>query len=215
MQLCNNSMRIMHTYVLGNGAYTIMDRLRILIAEDDPLVAVTLSDQLDELGHQVVAVASDGEEAVCMTRDAQPDLVMLDIKMPNRDGISAAEEIGREFDIPILMLTAYNDRPLVLRAAEAGALAYLLKPVASNELHAALSLALARHTDKQMLRREVAKLEETLAEREMIDRAKAILIERVGLSENEAYARMRQKAREKRIKMAQVAQMIIAAEEFL
>jgi AmiR/NasT family two-component response regulator len=192
-----------------------MDTLRILLAEDDPLVAVTLSDQLNELGHHVVAVASDGEEAVSMARHVHPDLVMLDIKMPNKDGISAAEEIGREFDIPILMLTAYNDRPLVLRAAEAGALAYLLKPVASNELNAALSVALARHGDRQDLRNEVAKLEETLAERELIDRAKAILIERVGLSENEAYSRMRQKAREKRIKMAQVAQMIIAAEEFL
>jgi AmiR/NasT family two-component response regulator len=192
-----------------------MDTLRILIAEDDPLVAVTLSDQLSELGHEVVAVASDGEEAATMTRQEQPDLVMLDIKMPNRDGISAAEEISREFDLPILMLTAYSDRPLVLRAAEAGALAYLLKPVASNELAAALSLALARHKEKQQLRDEVAKLETTLAEREMIDRAKAILMDRVGLSENEAYARMRQRAREKRVKMVQVAQMIIAAEEFL
>ncbi len=192
-----------------------MAPLRILIAEDDPLVAVTLTDQLDELGHDVIAVASDGEEAVTMVREDQPDIVLLDIKMPNRDGISAAEEISREFDLPILMLTAYSERPLVLRAAEAGALAYLLKPVAVEELSAALSLALARHKDKEALRSEVEKLAESLHERETIDQAKAILMQRVGLSENEAYSRMRQRAREKRVKMVQIAQTIIAAEEFL
>ncbi|MDP9310077.1 MAG: response regulator [Chloroflexota bacterium] len=192
-----------------------MAPLRILIAEDDPLVAVTLTDQLDELGHDVIAVASDGEEAVAMVREDRPDIVILDIKMPNRDGISAAEEIAQEFDLPILMLTAYSERPLVLRAAEAGALAYLLKPVAAEELSAALRLALARHKEKEALRSEVEKLAESLHERETIDKAKAILMERVGLSENEAYSRMRQRAREKRVKMVQVAQTIIAAEEFL
>lgn len=192
-----------------------MAPLRILIAEDDPLVAVTLTDQLDELGHDVIAVASDGEEAVTMVREDRPDIVILDIKMPNRDGISAAEEITQEFDLPILMLTAYSERPLVLRAAEAGALAYLLKPVAAEELSAALRLALARHKEKEALRSEVEKLAESLHERETIDKAKAILMERVGLSENEAYSRMRQRAREKRVKMVQVAQTIIAAEEFL
>lgn len=192
-----------------------MQRLRILIAEDDPLVAVTLSDQLTELGHDVIAVASDGEEAVTMARQDRPDIAILDIKMPNRDGISAAEEITREFDLPILMLTAYSDRPLVLRAAEAGALAYLLKPVAAEELSASLALALARHKDKELLRSEIERLEDTLHERETIDKAKSILMERVGLSENDAYSRMRQRAREKRVKMVQVAQTIIAAEEFL
>ena len=192
-----------------------MQRLRILIAEDDPLVAVTLSDQLAELGHDVIAVASDGEEAVTMARQEQPDIAILDIKMPNRDGISAAEEISREFDLPILMLTAYSERPLVMRAAEAGALAYLLKPVAAEELSASLALALARHKDKEALRSEIERLEDTLHERETIDKAKSILMERVGLSENDAYSRMRQRAREKRVKMVQVAQTIIAAEEFL
>lgn len=192
-----------------------MQRLRILIAEDDPLVAVTLSDQLAELGHDVIAVASDGEEAVTMAHEDRPDIAILDIKMPNRDGISAAEEITREFDLPILMLTAYSDRPLVLRAAEAGALAYLLKPVAAEELSASLALALARHKDKEALRSEIERLEDTLHERETIDKAKSILMERVGLSENDAYSRMRQRAREKRVKMVQVAQTIIAAEEFL
>ena len=192
-----------------------MDRLRILVAEDDPLVAVTLSDQLAELGHDVIAVASDGEEAVTMARQEDPDIAILDIKMPNRDGISAAEEITRDLDLPILMLTAYSERPLVMRAAEAGALAYLLKPVAAEELAASLSLALARHREKELLRSEIEKLEETLHERETIDKAKAILMERVGLNENEAYSRMRQRAREKRVKMVQVAQTIIAAEEFL
>ena len=192
-----------------------MAPLRILLAEDDPLVAVTLTDQLSELGHDVVAVASDGEEAVTMARDVRPDIAILDIKMPNRDGISAAEEISHDIDLPIIMLTAYSERALVLRAAEAGALAYLLKPVAVEELAASISLALARHKDKVALSSDIAKLEESLHERETIDKAKSILMQRVGLSENEAYSRMRQRAREKRVKMVQVAQTIIAAEEFL
>ncbi len=192
-----------------------MAGLRVLIAEDDPLVAVTLSDQLSELGHTVVAVASDGQEAIDMARREHPEIALLDIKMPNVDGISAAEHIGSQFDIPMLMLTAYSDRPLVLRAAEAGALGYLLKPVSSEELAANLALAMARHREKQALKEEAGRLEETLAERALIDRAKAILMERVGLNEEDAYSRIRQRAREKRVKMAVVAQTIIAAEEFL
>ena len=192
-----------------------MAGLRVLIAEDDPLVAVTLSDQLSELGHIVVAVASDGQEAIDMARRERPEIALLDIKMPNVDGITAAEQIGAQFDIPMLMLTAYSDRPLVLRAAEAGALGYLLKPISAEELAANISLAMARHHEKQMLKQEADRLEETLAERTLIDRAKQILMERVGLSEEEAYSRIRQRAREKRVKMSVVAQTIIAAEEFL
>lgn len=192
-----------------------MAGLRVLIAEDDPLVAITLSDQLAELGHTVAAVASDGQEAIDMAKRDRPEIALLDIKMPNVDGITAAEQISAELDIPIIMLTAYSDRPLVLRAAEAGALNYLLKPVSSDELAANLALAMARHREKQALKDEAGRLEETLEERKLIDRAKTILMERVGLSENEAYARIRQRAREKRVKMAQVAQTIIAAEEFL
>ena len=192
-----------------------MAGLRVLIAEDDPLVAITLSDQLAELGHTVTAVASDGQEAIDMATREPPELALLDIKMPNVDGITAAEQISAQVDIPMLMLTAYSDRPLVLRAAEAGALGYLLKPISSEELAANISLAVHRHREKLALKGEVARLEETLAERALIDRAKAILIERVHLTEDEAYSRIRQKARERRVKMAVVAQTIIAAEEFL
>ena len=192
-----------------------MAGLRVLIAEDDPLVAITLSDQLAELGHTVIAVASDGQEAIDMVTREPPELALLDIKMPNVDGIAAAEQISAQVDIPMLMLTAYSDRPLVIRAAEAGALGYLLKPISSEELAANISLAVHRHREKLALKHEVARLEETLAERALIDRAKTILMERVGLSEDEAYSRIRQKARERRVKMAVVAQTIIAAEEFL
>ena len=108
-----------------------MAGLRVLIAEDDPLVAVTLSDQLAELGHTVIAVASDGQEAIDMVMREPPELALLDIKMPNVDGISAAEQIAAQVDIPMLMLTAYSDRPLVIRVSEAGALGYLLKPFSS------------------------------------------------------------------------------------
>lgn len=192
-----------------------MAGLRVLIAEDDPLVAITLSDQLAELGHLVTAVASDGQEAIDMATREPPEIVLLDIKMPNVDGISAAEQIGAQLDIPMLMLTAYSDRPLVLRAAEAGALGYLLKPVSSEELAANINLAVQRHREKQALKHEVTRLEDTLAERALIDKAKSILMKQVGLTEEEAYSRIRQKARERRVKMAIVAQTIIAAEEFL
>lgn len=192
-----------------------MAGLRVLIAEDDPLVSISLSDQLDELGHTVVAVASDGQEAIDMALREKPEVALLDIKMPNVDGITAAEAIAAQMDIPMLMLTAYSERHLVLRAAEAGALAYLLKPVSAEELAANLRLVVNRHREKLILKNELNRLEETLAERTMIDRAKAILMDRVGLSEDEAYSRIRQKARERRVKMAVVAQTIIAAEEFL
>src|SRR5919199_4796763 len=142
-----------------------MAGLRVLIAEDDPLVAVTLSDQLSELGHTVVAVASDGQEAIDMAKRDRPEIALLDIKMPNVDGITAAEQIGAELDIPMIMLTAYSDRPLVLRAAEAGALGYLLQPVSAEELAANIALATARHREKLMLKQEADRLEETLAER--------------------------------------------------
>lgn len=192
-----------------------MTGLRVLIAEDDPLVSISLSDQLDELGHTVVAVASDGQEAIDMALREKPEVALLDIKMPNVDGISAAEAIGAQLDIPMLMLTAYSERHLVLRAAEAGALAYLLKPVSAEELAANLRLVVSRHREKLALKDELNRLEETLAERTLIDRAKSILMDRVGLTEDEAYSRIRQKARERRVKMAVVAQTIIAAEEFL
>ncbi len=192
-----------------------MAGLRILIAEDDPLVSISLSDQLDELGHTVVAVASDGQEAIDMALREKPEVALLDIKMPNVDGITAAEAIAAQLDIPMLMLTAYSERHLVLRAAEAGALAYLLKPVSAEELAANLRLVVSRHREKLLLKDEANKLEETLLERTLIDRAKAILMDRVNLSEDEAYSRIRQKARERRVKMAVVAQTIIAAEEFL
>lgn len=192
-----------------------MAGLRVLIAEDDPLVAVTLSDQLSELGHAVVAVASDGQEAIDMARRERPELAVLDIKMPNVDGITAAEQINAQLDIPILMLTAYSDRPLVLRAADAGALGYLLKPISIEELAAEIAIAVARYREKQALKQEADRLEETLAERELIDRAKAVLMKHVGLTEDEAYSRIRQTAREKRVKMVAVAQQILAAEEFL
>lgn len=192
-----------------------MELLRVLVAEDDPLVAISLTDQLGALGHTVVAVASDGEEAIEMATRERPDVAILDIKMPRVDGITAAEQIVAQQDMPILMLTAYNDRNLVLRAAEAGAMGYLLKPSSQEALAAALRMAVGRHREKKALEQQVHQLEETLAERELIDKAKAILMNRVGLSEEEAYSRMRQRAREKRMKMVMVAQTIIAAEEFL
>lgn len=192
-----------------------MTPLRVLVAEDDPMVVISLTDQLAAMGHHVVGVASDGQEAIELAARLRPDIALLDIKMPRVDGIEAAERIGAEHDMPMLMLTAYNDRQLVMRAADAGALGYLLKPATTESLTAAMTMALARHREKQQLQQQVQQLEETLAERTLIDKAKAILMHRVNLSEEEAYSRMRQRAREKRIKMASVAQTIIAAEEFL
>lgn len=192
-----------------------MAAIRILIAEDNDLVSLTLEDQLKGLGYEVVGIARTGTEAVMLASRLKPDLVIMDIRMPEMDGTEATARIRDQTGIPVVMLTAFADKETIRRAEAAGALAYLVKPVNEQELPPAITIALARHREIQNLRNENLELQEALEARKLIERAKGILMQRLGLSERDAYERLRQRARDKRTKMKDIAQAIIEAEEQL
>lgn len=188
---------------------------RILVAEDNDLVALTLEEQLKGLGYDVIGVARTGAEAVDLANRLGPDLIIMDIRMPEMEGTEAANRINQQRATPILMLTAYTDRDTIRKAEQAGALGYLVKPVNEADLSPAINIALARFRELQTLRNQVHELEESLEARKLIERAKGILMQRLGLSERDAYERLRQRARDKRAKMKDIALAIIEAEELL
>jgi response regulator NasT len=192
-----------------------MAATRILVAEDNDLVLLTLEEQLKDLGYDVVGLARTGTEAVALAQRLHPDVIIMDIRMPEMDGTEAAMRIRNNRPVPIIMLTAYADKETVRKAEAAGALAYLVKPVNENELPPAINIALARFKEIQDLQSEVSELQESLESRKLVERAKGILMQRLGLSERDAYERLRQRARDKRIKMKDIAQAIIEAEELL
>jgi response regulator NasT len=188
---------------------------RILIAEDNDLVSLTLEEQLKGLGYDVIGIARTGTEAVSLAGRLKPDLIIMDIRMPEMEGTEAAARIRDQLALPIIMLTAYADKDTIRKAEAAGALAYLVKPVNENELPPAINIALARHRELQHLRSENLELQDALEARKLIERAKGILMQRLGLNERDAYERLRQRARDKRAKMKDIAQAIIEAEELL
>jgi response regulator NasT len=192
-----------------------MDTLRILIADDESIRLLSLRAQLVVLGHRVVAEASTGEEAVHLAASTQPDLAILDIKMPLVDGIEAAERITQARPIPIILLTAYSEAQLVERAAQAHISAYLMKPVSEEDLLPAITLALTRFKQFQALRQEVADLREALEARKLIERAKGILMRRLNLTEDEAFRRLQRQSQEGNRKLAQVAEAIVVADQML
>jgi AmiR/NasT family two-component response regulator len=192
-----------------------MDSLRILIADDESIRLLSLRAQLAALGHRVVAEASTGEEAVAFAVSTQPDLAILDIKMPLVDGIEAAERITQARPIPIILLTAYSEAQLVERAAQANISAYLMKPVSEEDLLPALTLALTRFKQFQALRREVVDLREALEARKVIEKAKGILMRRLDLTEEEAFRRLQRQSQEGNRKLAQVAEAIVVADQML
>ncbi|NOK60631.1 MAG: response regulator [Chloroflexi bacterium AL-W] len=192
-----------------------MAATRILVAEDNDLVALTLEEQLKGLGYDVIAIARTGTEAVDLASRLSPDLVIMDIRMPEIEGTEAASRINQKQRTPIIMLTAYTDRDTIRRAEAAGALGYLVKPVNETELTPAINIAMARFKDIEALRHQVGELEDSLEARKLIERAKGILMQRLGLSERDAYERLRHRARDKRAKMKDIAQAIIEAEELL
>jgi response regulator NasT len=192
-----------------------METLRILIADDESIRLLSLRKQLAALGHNVVAEASTGDEAVSQAASALPDLAILDIKMPVMDGIEAAEKITQARPIPIILLTAYDEAQLVERAAQANIAAYLMKPVAEEDLLPAITLALARFRQFQALRQEVADLREALEARKTIERAKGILMRRLNLTEEEAFRRLQKQSQDSNRKLAQVAEAIVVADQFL
>jgi len=192
-----------------------VEPLRILIADDESIRLLSLRRQLTTLGHKVIAEASTGNEAVALAASAQPDLAILDIKMPVMDGIEAAEQITQAHPIPIILLTAYNETQLVERAAQANISAYLMKPVAEEDLLPAITLALTRFRQFQALRQEVADLREALEARKIIERAKGILMRRLSLTEEEAFRRLQKQSQDTNRRLAQVAEAIVVADQML
>jgi response regulator NasT len=190
-----------------------MTTTRILIADDNELVALTLEEQLKGLGYHVVGVASSGAEAVSLASRLKPDVIIMDFRMPEMDGTEAATRILKEYHVPILMLTAYADPETIRKAEQAGAMGYLVKPINENDLPPAINIALAGFEEMQTLRTEVTELQDALEARKMIERAKGILMKRLNLNERDAYERLRQRARDRRVKMKDIAQSIIEAEE--
>jgi two-component system, response regulator PdtaR len=165
--------------------------MRILVAEDETIIRLDLKSLLERAGFEVCAEARDGVEAVELARETKPDLAVLDVKMPRLDGIEAARTILDERPIPIVMVTAYGQEELVSRAVEAGVFGYLVKPFREQDLLPAIHTARARHEELAALRDEAESLAEALAARKAIERAKGLLMEREGLSEQEAFARLR------------------------
>jgi two-component system, response regulator PdtaR len=185
-------------------------RLRILIAEDETIIRLDLRDVLERAGHDVCAEARDGEEAVTLAHDEQPELAILDVKMPRLDGIEAARRILAERPIPIVMLTAYGQDELVARAVEAGVFGYLVKPFRETDLLPAIQTARARHAELEAMRDEAESLTEALATRKVVERAKGILMEREGLSENDAFVRLRRASQSSGRPLRVVAEAVIA-----
>jgi AmiR/NasT family two-component response regulator len=176
---------------------------RILVAEDEALIRLDLVEMLTEAGYEVVGQATNGVEAVTLAKELKPDLAILDVKMPELDGISAAQEI---IEIsPVLMLTAFSQKELVERARDAGVMAYVVKPFSIGDLTPAIEIAISRHLQMRTLREEVADLYERLETRKIIDRAKGILMKAMDLSEPEAFSWIQRSAMDRRLSMKEVA----------
>jgi AmiR/NasT family two-component response regulator len=184
--------------------------MKILIAEDETIIRLDLRALLENAGHEVVAEAKDGEEAVELARSTTPDIALLDVKMPRLDGIEAARRIIDERQIPIVMVTAYGEDELVSRAVEAGVFGYLVKPFRESDLLPAIRTARARHEELVALREEADSLSEALAARKSIERAKGLLMEREGLTEQAAFARLRKASQISGRPLKVVAEALIA-----
>ncbi|ATL26987.1 response regulator [Streptomyces formicae] len=182
---------------------------RVVIAEDEALIRLDLKEMLEEEGYSVVGEAGDGEKAVELAREHQPDLVILDVKMPVMDGISAAEKIAEESIAPVLMLTAFSQRDLVERARDAGAMAYLVKPFSKSDVVPAIEMAVSRFTELKTLEKEVADLSQRLETRKLVDRAKSVLQTEYGLTEPAAFRWIQKTSMDRRLSMQQVAEAVI------
>jgi len=184
-------------------------RARLLVAEDETLIRLDLVEMLVEAGYEVVAQASDGEQAVALSRELKPDLVMMDIRMPVLDGISAAEQIGKEKIAPVVMLTAFSQKELVERARDAGVMAYIVKPFTASDLAPAIEIARSRWVEMQALESEVADIAERLATRKVVDRAKGMLMTQLKISESEAFRWIQKTAMDRRLGMREVAEAVV------
>jgi response regulator NasT len=182
---------------------------RVLVAEDEALIRLDLVEMLREEGYEVVGEAGDGEQAVALAEELRPDLVILDVKMPKRDGIEAASDIARQRIAPVVILTAFSQRDLVERARDAGAMAYLVKPFAKRDLVPAVELAISRFSELQALETEVAGLTDRLETRKLIERAKGLLMAKQGMAEPEAFRWIQRTAMDRRTTMKAVAEVVV------
>jgi len=189
----------------------IMGKLRVLIADDDPIIRLDLKQMLENLDYDVVAEAGDGQQAVTLARDTKPDICILDVKMPVMDGIDAVHILTAENISPAILLTAYSDKELVDRAKEAGVFAYLVKPFKPSDLPPAMEVARCRYEQNATLNQEVQTLQDRLEARKLVDRAKGILMEEHSISETEAYRRIQLQSMNLRKSMKEVAEAIILA----
>ncbi|WP_086665352.1 ANTAR domain-containing response regulator [Lentzea kentuckyensis] len=182
---------------------------RVLVAEDEALIRLDLVEMLREEGYDVAGEAADGEEAIKLATELNPDLVILDVKMPKVDGIEAAQQIAGNRIAPVVILTAFSQRDLVERARDAGAMAYLVKPFAKRDLVPAIELAMSRFSELAALEQEVAGLTERLETRKVVERAKGVLMTKQGLSEPEAFRWVQRTAMDRRTTMKAVAEAVI------
>ena len=182
---------------------------RVLIAEDEALIRLDLAEMLREEGYEVVGEAGDGQEAVELAEKLTPDLVIMDVKMPRRDGIDAAREIAEKRIAPIVVLTAFSQRDLVERARDAGAMAYLVKPFSISDLIPAIELAVTRFSEISALEKEVATLGDRLETRKLVERAKGLLQAKQGMSEPEAFKWIQRAAMDRRTTMKRVAEVVL------
>lgn len=184
-------------------------RTRILVAEDEALIRLDLAEMLAEAGYDVVGQASNGEQAVEMATELAPDLVIMDVKMPVMDGITAAEEIGAAKICPVVMLTAFSQTELVERARDAGVMAYIVKPFTAADLAPAIDIARHRWTEMKALEGEIADLGERLETRKQVDRAKGILMKKLKITEADAFRWIQKTAMDRRLGMREVADAVI------
>lgn len=186
-----------------------MKKLKLVIADNESIIRMDLKELLEEAGHEIVGEAIDGYKAVELTRKYRPDLVIMDIKMPEMDGIAAARIIANEKLAPVLLLTAFSQPEIVERAKDSGVLAYLVKPVRESNLFPAMEIALSRFQEMQQLENELDDVKNSLEMRKTLDRAKGILMDAYGLTESEAYRRIQQYSMAKRKSIRDVAESII------
>jgi response regulator NasT len=187
--------------------------LRIAVADDEPEIRQFFQELLSQLGHKIVAMAATGRQLIDQCRTARPDLVITDIKMPDLDGVRAAEEINRDHPVPVILVTGHHEADLLARVAADHVMAYLSKPAKAIDLQAAISLAMLRFEHFQALREEAASLRQALEDRKVIERAKGAVMERIGVDEREAFRRLQRLASNHNYKLVEAAQQVLDAEE--
>jgi response regulator NasT len=190
--------------------------MRVLVAEDDPVVALGLAERLRALGHEPIGPVNDGEQAVATAKESHPDLYLFDIEMPNLDGLAAAGRLADEgFRRPVVVITGVDDPSLVERSIASGVSAYLTKPIDARELEAAIELAQVRQAEFEALEAEVGKAQQALEDRKLVERAKGLLMSALQLSEQDAFRRLQKTARERNLRLAEVARRIVEQQSLL